>query len=183
MSEKQATTTNPAGLTSQDILNLADAIRSDRPRTPLENSGLSPERQRALTEAPVPHRWRTLRCRSDHSGATFLAHVVESKTFPNGRILRMESYTLPDGMFTSVSNGGRVPDGHPINKSGAGPTGTPVPYADQCVLYKGWVWNEFYKPDLQAHNGKELKTHALVDPADLKTVAWNEGNVHVPEES
>lgn len=82
------------------------------------------------------------------TGATFIPRVIPSKTHPKGRVVDLLEYTHPEGVDRHQSDGGLVPDGHPIlvtNKAGQ------MLSAD----YKQWKYTTFWRQDLNTYVGKD----------------------------
>lgn len=155
------------------------AIRQNRPQGPLEQAGFSPERIAELTEPPAPKRWREVPCKSDDTGATFTAVVVESKSFKEGRIIEIRDYQHPKGVATFQKDGGLVPDGMQIMRAGmAGPDRDPntIPKQDYTPFYLQWRWAEFWKRDLRRFAGSELKPSMMVSTTPIP---WLDGKVRV----
>jgi len=154
---------------------MADAIKSTRS----DARGLSPEQIERLETPPAPKRHRKVACRSEETGATFTACVVESKNMPGGRIVAFEDYKHPAGVATYQSAGGLVPDGMQILRSGSSaPQGdlSNLQKHDFTPFYLQWRWVEFWQKDIRRYSGKELKAHIAVDPAAFQT-PWQEGRV------
>lgn len=148
---------------------------------PQESVGLTPDKQRELLKPGVPSRWRIIACKSDRTGGFFDAHVVESKdkkNFPEGRIVAIGPYRMPLGRYTYQSNGGIVPDGHPILVSSRGQPNVPdeqeIPGDQLHQMYKTWRTKEFYVLDLREYVGKPMRAAICKNPADIKT-SWQEG--------
>ena len=158
------------------ISQLAENLK---PQGPLQQAGFSQAQIDQLTKIPAPKKYRGVVCKSDRTGACFVAHVVESKKFPHGRIVALHEYTHPDGIFEYVSNGGLVPDGFPILKDangGALGPGIKLEKHQLSALYLQWRWTEFWQRDLEAHVGKGLAAHHCADADGLRT-PWLEGAV------
>lgn len=156
---------------------IADLARQLKPKTTLELAGLSPEQEAKLLAVPPPKRWRMVPCRSEDTGATFTAHVVESRGSSAGRVTQLHDYTFPRGSCTYVSQGGLVPDGMPILKAGTSPPvddGAGILKHDFEIKYLHWKITEIYQPDHRRHVGHELRPFMCVDPDGMKT-PWNEG--------
>jgi hypothetical protein len=138
-------------------------------------AGMSPEQIAQITKPPpwIPH-FRYVPCRSEETGATFAAHVVESRRFPNGRIIGLRDYKHPEGVYTFQSNGGRVPDGMPIlrNANEAPGEGRELQKHQLAPSYL-----EFWKRDLSRYVGRELFASLCVDSANGLKTPWLEGHV------
>lgn len=150
---------------------LAEAMKQ---KTPLENAGLSPEQIKQITEPPnwVP-RYRYVPCTSEETGATFEAHLLESRDvvkFPSGRIVGLRGYKHPEGVETYQSNGGLVPDGLQIFVHGAA-AGS---YTDS---YKHWRWTTFYQTDLKRYVQRAIYAHLCSPSGDGLKVPWLVGAV------
>lgn len=155
---------------------IGQAIRENRQPGPFQSAGYSAEKIAELTEPPKPKRHRKVACRSEETGATFFACVVESKQFPAGRIISLEGYTHPKGIATYQSEGGLVPTGFQILKAGAASPeeGRAIPKHDFEINYLQWRWVEFWQKDLRKYAGKELKRHYAVSDEAFAT-PWLEG--------
>lgn len=176
MADKSEKHAAPEMTAVEAISQLAASLK---PQSPLEQAGMSQAAIDQITKLPTPKRYRHIPCKSALTEATFIAHVVESKKYPRGRIVSLHEYTHPDGMFQYQSNGGRVPDGFPVLKDangGALGDGVKLEKHQLSTMYLQWRWEEFWKRDLEAHVGKELAPHHCVDPEAMKT-PWQEGAV------
>jgi hypothetical protein len=156
----------------------AQAVKEAIKNTREDTKGLSPEQIERLEALPAPKRWRRVACRSDETGATFSAHVVESRTHPAGRIVELHNYTLPPGVATYQKDGGLVPDLLQILRVGAAPPpeGVPIPKHDLTPHYLQWRTAEIWQRDLLRFVGKELRRSLAVDDAAF-TTPWQEGRV------
>ncbi len=154
------------------------AIRENREPGPFQRAGYSAERIAELTEAPKAKKWRKVACKSEETGATFTACVVESKAHPAGRIIALENYTHPPGVAVYQSDGGLVPTGMQILRAGtaAPEEGRVPPKHDLTPYYMQWRWEMFWQRDLRKFAGKELKRHFVVDEASWST-PWQDGRV------
>jgi|SRR5215471_1947124 len=157
---------------------LGQAIRENREPSVFKRAGYSEEQERALTEPPVPKRWRKVPCRSDETGAVFIACVVESKAFPAGRVVSFENYMHPPGVMVYQSAGGLVPDGMQILRAGtaAPEEGRSVPKHDLTPYYMQWRWTEFWQKDLIRYAGKEFK-RSLAASDEAFNTPWQPGRV------
>ena len=103
--------------------DLADVIRqlaeAHKPQHPLARAGFTQAQIDAVEQPPKPRKHRRVACRSEETGVTFDANVVESRTHANGRIIGFLNYRHPSSAYITQSNGGRVPDGMQIFVSGA----------------------------------------------------------------
>lgn len=105
---------------------------------------------------------RTIACKSPLTGSTFTARIVESRGWPQGRIVDLVDYTHPAGIDKHVSDGGIVPDGLTIHigadRAGKAtlPDGTEIAVSigDFTPEYKMWSYETFWKRDLAEFNGK-----------------------------
>ena len=171
------------GLTSADLIALAAAITGMQPKTPLEMSGLSPEAQRALSTPPPAseHTYRRMKAKGEN-GDTFTIIVVPSKAHKNGRIVRVEDYRFPEGIYKSVANGGIVPDGMPVRKNGTKANGEIVPREECHILYLHWRTTEFYVPANKRYVGKGLQPSDLVNEADI-AMPWADPSLNVTDDA
>jgi hypothetical protein len=157
---------------------IGEAIRQNRPKSVYAEAGFSPEQEAKLAELPKPQRHRKVPCRSEETGATFTACIVESRSCPAGRFVTLEDYRHPAGVMTYQSNGGLVPDGMQILRAGtAAPSeGAQIPKHDFNPYYLQWRWTEFYQRDLRRFAGKPLLASHAIDQAAF-TRPWEEGTV------
>jgi|SRR5215831_16390119 len=157
---------------------IGQAIRENREPSIFKRNGYSPERERELLEPPIPKRHRKVACKSQETGAAFIACVVESKTFPAGRIVTFENYVHPAGTATYQDAGGLVPVGLQILRAGLGAPeeGRVLPKHDYTPQYLQWRWTEFWQKDLLRYAGKELKRF-LVASEEAWNTPWQEGRV------
>jgi hypothetical protein len=171
--------------TVEAINRLAQALIEHQPKSPLELSGISKERQHALTTAAAPKRWRAIPGKSPDTGATFTMIVIESKVWPSGRVTEIRDYKYPSGMYKTQSNGGIVPEGMPIyadpTKVGNHlPEGEDPPTGILTNHFKQWRWTQFYQTDLRQCVGKELRQHYCREADGMKT-AWQDGHVYTSQ--
>ena len=148
-------------MTTPEMLeSLVTQLLARQPTDP-SNLGLSEAQRRKLTDLPPPQSYRYIPCTSEETGATFVAHVVASSKFPNGRITRLEEYTLPAGASKFVAAGGLIPDGMPIGGPNRGSLSDPtdVPSSELSTPFKIWRWETFWQSDLRRLVGKEIKAH------------------------
>ena len=168
--------------TAEAIDRLAKAIVSNAPKTPLEMTGMSEERQRALVSRPKAQRYRLIPGVSPRTGATFTMNVVESKTHPDGRVTEIRDYKHPEGTYLHESAGGLVPDGVRIFNSNGPPAdlrpGHEPPKQSLDVMFLHWRWQEFYQADLREviGSGKRtqgaLKAHLCREGEAAMTTPW-----------
>lgn len=159
---------------------IGEAIRANRPQGPLEQAGFSEAQIAQLTEHPKPKRWREVACKSDETGATFVACIVESRGMTNGRITQLKNYTHPKGAAVFTSAGGLVPDNLQILRAGTTPPveGAVLAKHDLTPYYLQWRWETFLQADLRRYVGKEIQRYLAVDEAAF-TTPWKEGHVRV----
>jgi hypothetical protein len=115
----------------------------------------------AMKPAPLPEAGEGARsplpneevpARSIETTSKFTAVVVKSRSFPNGRVVRLDNYTLPDNIAELVPpGGGRIPPGVKDGPS---------------MMYKHYVWQEFVQKDLLRYVGKPLPAEARL-PASV----------------
>lgn len=131
-----------------------------KPQGPLEQAGLTPEQIAQIKELPKVQRYRKIPWRSEETGATGVAVVVESKRFPaNGRIVAIEGYTHPREAYVYQGQEGLLPDNFPMWKDAprALPEGQePLP-GDLTPAYLQWRYETFYRADLRFFIGREMK--------------------------
>lgn len=168
--------------TAQAIALLAQTMR---PQGPLEMAGLTPEHIQQITQAPAPQKYRDVPWKSEETGATARAHVVESRKFPNGRVVYLTDYRHPKEAYVYDSQGGKVPDGFPM---WAGNYPTNLPEGEEPaqgtfnIGYLQWRWTNFYQADIRRYVGREIQPHHCQVPDALKTTPWIEGRVGSPTE-
>jgi hypothetical protein len=163
---------------------VVDLLRALKPQGPLEQAGLTPEHIARIKEAPAPQRYRDIPWRSEETGATGVAHVVESKKFPNGRIVSIAGYTHPPEAYIHESDGGRVPDGFGMweGHQRSVPEGQEPQLGDLNPAFRQWRYETFYRADLRFYIGREIKVHHCQDELGLKT-AWSESKVGAVSEA
>lgn len=157
----------PEMSTVEAIKLLAEALK---PKSELEKAGLSPEQVKAVTEPPtwVP-RYRWILCKSEETGATFEAHVLESRNttkFPHGRIVGMRNYQRPAGHDVYEANGGLVPDGMQMVANGL-----------QTPPYKQWLWTTFYQTDLRRYVQRPIVAYLCAANGEGLKTPWVAGHV------
>lgn len=170
-----------AGIT-QGMKELAATLK---PQGPLEQAGLSSERIEQITKPPSPQRYRDIPWQSEDTGATGIAHVVESKKFASGRIVSISDYRHPPDAYKHESEGGRVPDGFHMWKDHqrSVPEGEEPQHGDLNQGFLQWRYDTYYKADLQRYAGKELKAGCCrADGEGLKT-PWKESRVGAVSEA
>jgi hypothetical protein len=160
----------PETVSNADLVKAIHALaEAQRTKSPLEHSGLSPEQQRRLTDTPAVPRYRYVPCKSEETGATFDAHVLESRKYPNGRIVALRGYTHPAGVEISQLQGGLVPEGMAVFNPDA---------RSYTVQYKQWRWETFYQVDLRRYcsGSRELTPGLCAEPKGMST-PWLAGAV------
>lgn len=105
-------------------------------------------------------RERQIPIKSEVTGGTFQARVVESRGFPEGRIVDLVDYKYPAGYNVKSEEGGLIPRGL---KSHRDDNGHPL------TIYKQWLWAEFWKKDLIEYVGKPMSSRY----GDI-TIAWTQ---------
>lgn len=158
---------------------VTDLLRALKPQGPLEQAGLTPERIAQIRDLPKPQRYRDIPWQSEETGATGVAHVIESKRFPEGRIVAISDYAHPPSAYISQSEGGLVPDGFHMWKDQPRtiPEGKEPQQGDLNAGFLQWRYETFYRADLTRYSGKAMIFGAC-DPsgAGLKT-PWQESRV------
>ncbi len=160
--------------TAEAIAELAQQLK---PKTQLELAGLTPEQEAKLMAVPTAKKWRHVECKSEETGATFTALVIESAKHPSGRITQLLNYKHPKGVCTYESHGGLVPNGYQILNSGPGMPqndGEGLLRHEFVIHYLQWRWVEFWQKDLKRYVGKELMPFLCVKPEGF-AVPWEEG--------
>jgi hypothetical protein len=173
----QKTAPAPQELTTvQAIQALAEAMR---PQGPLEMAGFTPERVKELTQLPAPQKYRDIPWKSEETGATAIAHVIESRKFPNGRVVQLINYTHPKEAYVYEEQGGKVPQGFPM-WAGNHPTNLPEGEEPAQGTFNNhflqWRWVTFFQADIRRYVGREIQPHHCQSPDGLKT-PWIEGRV------
>jgi hypothetical protein len=166
---------------------VVELIRALKPQGPLEMAGLTAEHIERITKPPAPQRFRKILWRSEETGATGVAHVVESRKFPHGRITAIESYTHPAEAYTHESEGGKVPDGFHMwaGQQRTIPEGQEPHVGDLNQAFKQWRYETFYQADLRFYNGREVKAACCAEEGPglgLKT-PWETSKVGAVSEA
>jgi hypothetical protein len=152
-------------LTKAELVEMLSAAAGAAAKAAIEAAkgppvGTQDEQFRAFSEAMHPKVQPSAapeireHCTSPATGATFVARVVRSRAFPQGRIVDLEDYTYPSGVELAQAAGGLVPDGIPIK----------TPQGELMPIYKHWRWTTFYQADLGAWVGKPLPSYILTPP-------------------
>jgi hypothetical protein len=168
----------------------AELARNLKHQGPLEQAGLTPEHIAAITKPPAPQRYRDVPWRSEETGATGVAHVVEGrdpKKMPNGRIVSISGYTHPPEAYVTESLGGRVPDGFSMwsGQPRTIPEGQEPQQGDLNPGFLQWRYEMFYRADLRFYIGREIKAHHCQEgegALGLK-VPWSESKVGAVSEA
>ncbi len=167
----------PAARPSRAIAQGALRVES---RARARARALSPSRGAGARGAPAAQRYRLVPWRSEETGATATAHVVEGKTLKNGRITQLIGYAQPSEAYLHQNEGGHVPDGFPIWKDGSARTiteGKEPEIGDLDPAFKQWRWEQYYQADLRRCIGKELHAHHCQEPDALTRTKWIDGKV------
>jgi len=167
------------------IRTLAEAIAKNAQPSALDMAGISKEKQDALMgKAAKPVRHRYVPGKSEETDATFTMVVVESRRFPNGRIVRLENYREPEGCFKPMSQGGRAPDGATIwaNAQHYQPVkGERPPKNVIHPYYRQYLYETYWKADLGRLVGKSFRERECLTPEGFKT-PWEEGAMFAVDE-
>lgn len=115
---------------------------------------------------------RMIACKSPATGSTFQARIVESRGWPQGKVVDLVDYTHPDGIDKHVADGGIVPDGLNIrigaDRAGKAklPDGTEITISvgDFTPEYKMWKYAEYWKRDLVEFVGKPFAEYIRAKP-------------------
>ncbi len=164
---------------------IAELARALKPQGPLEQAGLTAEHIERITKPPPPQKFRDIPWRSEETGATGTAHVVESRKMPNGRIVSIAGYTHPPEAYMHESEGGKVPDGFSM-WSGQRRTIPERQEPQQGDLNPGflqWRYEMFYREDLRRFIGKEIKAHHCQDDGPGLKTPWSESKVGAVSEA
>ena len=118
--------------------------------------------------------------------------VVESKKHPHGRIVRLENYTHPEGVYkpaavdptTGENTGGGLIPGLPIFVSNefSAMDVKKAPSHALSVQYKQWRWENFWQKDLRYYIGRGMQPHFCVNGASLNT-EWQQSGTEFSEAS
>jgi hypothetical protein len=139
------------------VASLVDALKA-RP----ERMSIDEELKRFDVTRPPGRPQEVIECVSEISGSKFTAVVCASRTFPNGRVVKLENYRYATGSDTNEREGGLVPNGITVkNKSG-----TPT------TEWHQWRWENFWKADLCHYVGNELPVMARVDATPEQIAEW-----------
>lgn len=134
-------------LTREQFAELIAAMRAPAPPPPPNEEEQFAQLQKMASERPFPPDVPWGRVLSP-TGATFVPRVIPSKAHPKGRVVELLEYTYPEGVDRHQSDGGLVPDGHPIlvtNKAGQ----------MQSADYKQWRYLTFWRQDLTTYVSKD----------------------------
>lgn len=168
------------------LKELVTQLLARQPADPA-NMGLTEEQRQKLT-APIPlQKYRRIACKSEETGATFVANVVEARDkakFPEGRITQIEEYRHPANLYKYVSAGGLIPDGMPVV---AGKQGLPnlgangEPLDELHPQFKDWRWQEFWKRDLRYFIGRQMRREFCAEDGGMQTPWLTSSNVPAEE--
>jgi len=160
--------------TAEAIKQLVEAMAQRNPG-PLDQMGMSPERQAALQGRTPQRRCRTV-AGVGENGSTFDIYVHAEPSMPQGKCVRFDNYRLPDGVMKHQSAGGRVPDGLQILKDPSQsalltlmPEGKELPASAFTRQYHEWKREAFWFNDNRKIIGKELRAHFCAEGPGLKT--------------
>lgn len=139
-------------MTDEQLRTLLAEVRANAPAAPTSAAQLTADEQvnalvkqiREGENRPV-HKIERLPCKSEETGATFVAVVQTSGHHPAGFVLTLDAYTMPDGVEVHKADGGLVPDGLTVRRKDG----------ELTREYKQWVWVNFYQADLRRHVGKD----------------------------
>jgi hypothetical protein len=165
---------------------MAELAKVIKPQDALDMAGLSEARKAQLREPPKPKKCRDFAVRFPQTGATAIAHVVESAKLKNGRIVSFSDYRHPRAAYIAESEGGLVPNGFPI-WAAAQPMNLPedeepaLGHLNQA--FKQWRYENFWQRDLRDFVGVEIQPHICQEPDALRTTPWQEGRIAAPAEA
>ncbi len=112
-------------------------------------------------------------CKSPITGATFVAVVAYSRTFPHGRVLDLRDYTFPDGIDRHEPSPLEIErnNGVPPENPGRVPTGMQMKNVDgrETVAYKQWKYETFSLQDRRIYASGARFQEGLRAGADLPT--------------
>jgi hypothetical protein len=103
---------------------------------------------------PSPPVTMVPRCTSIITGATFDAKIV------HGVVCEIPNYAYPDGWDRHQNEGGRVPNGMDLYMPGMLDSGESSGGRVRSPAYKQWLYESFWKADLQFYIGKPLAPHS-----------------------
>ena len=172
--------TTPINITGADLI---EAIKALKPEPPPDTTGLGPERKAAVYAPQVQRKWRMIPCVSPFTGASFDAKVLESAVHPEGRIVELQNYKHPLGIYKTIANGGLTNDGVSIFRSDVAWSGTDEepPKRALTPYFLQDRYEQFFKRDLQtlvgagSRKGGAMLSSYCRDPDGLKT-PWMIGN-------
>ena len=87
-----------------------------------------------------PIKQENVECVNRETGSEFVAEVMPSRQFPQGRVVRIRDYKHPDGVDARQKDGGLVPDGYVIGSN----------------EHREWKKDRYFKADLQRWVGGPL---------------------------
>ncbi len=161
--------------TAEALTALAHAIvKAGNPSTGLL-TGMSEARLAQVRgENDKPKRFKRIAGKSPETDATFTMLVVESRTFPAGRVVQLLDYKHPAGMFTPISEGGKCPDGSLVWRDGKPPVQITneeqVPGTALTAQYKQWRYEMYWQTDLRrVASGNPLRIYNCANPADMQS--------------
>jgi|HubBroStandDraft_1064217.scaffolds.fasta_scaffold61257_2 hypothetical protein len=112
---------------------------------------------------PEPDRY--VPCVSAITGAAFVAVVAKSRPYPQGRVTRFATYTMPEGWDVLCAsnelierNGGAAPPGYGLMPQG-------MTAGDEA--HKNWTYQTFARRDLSQYVGKPLPPGVPTGEPDL----------------
>jgi hypothetical protein len=157
---------------------MQELAKTLKPQNALDQAGLSPERKAQILDVPPSQKYREIPWQSQETGATGIAHVIESRGMKNGRITRISGYTRPREAYVKQSDGGRVPDGFEMWREGPMllPEDREPPPGIFNPVFNQWLWETFYQADLRFYIGREIQAHHCKSSDGLAT-KWQESRV------
>lgn len=176
----------PAEPSTYDAIRaLAEAIAKNGQPSALDMAGISKDKQDALMgKTAKPVRYRKVPGRSQETEATFTMIVVESRKFPSGRVVRLEDYREPDGVFKPMSQGGRVPDGATIWADGQHYQPVPGQRPPKNAIHtyhRQYLYETYWKADLGRLVGKQLRAAECLTP-EAFNAPWEESSMYATDE-
>jgi hypothetical protein len=141
------------------------AIQQTRGNAGIESTHATEEQRiHAMLGTPIPKReclaTTLYQCRNPRNGAEFVAVVVPSNKWPEGRTVRLDSYRYPSDL---VKRSGKQP--HPQGKYGGSHIDTVYPFVgDEGGLhgpflpeFMQWVYDTYMKSDINAFVGQSAE--------------------------
>jgi hypothetical protein len=177
MTDQKAPTGNVTISVETLAAAMASVMKSAGPNAALL-TGMSEERlARVRGEFDKPIRQRAIKGHNSVTGSTFTMIVLESRTYKHGRVVRLEDYKLPPGVYKREAEGGLLPDGMPIwfDKASVQPLNDKTPHNAFNKQYKYWMSTVFWHEDLRRIcNGMPLRPEYCVEGPKALETPWED---------